>query len=170
MSNLVVDGWGKTLGRTLKLRAFLATAACAAGVTFVAPINGAQALDISNPIERSAVRARVVQSEMMVAALSCGLRNQYNAVVIEFQTELVSHGQVLRSMFARTHGAGGQIALDRFITKLANDASIRSNRARSAYCESAKRTFADVLSRRVRLVDSGVLRTVQKAASGSTVR
>ncbi|MEP4379037.1 MAG: hypothetical protein ABJ215_00040 [Alphaproteobacteria bacterium] len=116
-----------------------------------------------------AVRARVVQSEMMVAALSCGLRNQYNAVVAEFETELVSHGRVLRSMFTRTHGAGGQLALDRFVTKLANDASSRSNRARHAYCASAKRSFAEVLSRRVRLVDSGV-RIVQEAANGLTAR
>lgn len=151
------------------MRASLAAAGCAAVVTFVAPLNVAHAFEISDPVERLAVRARVVQSEMMVAALSCGLRSQYNAVVAEFQTELVSHGRVLRSMFTRTHGAGGQKALDRFITQLANDASIRSNRARSAYCDSAKRTFKDVLSRRVQLVDSGV-RAVQEAANGRAVR
>lgn len=133
------------------------------------PTNTAHALEVSNPVERMAVRARVVQSEMMVAALSCGLRSQYNAVVAEFETELVSHGQVLRSMFTRTYGAGGQIALDRFVTKLANDASMRSNLARRAYCATAKRSFADLLSRRVRLVDSGV-RVLQEAASGPTAR
>lgn len=168
MSNPVADGWGKTLSRTAKFHARLVVAGCAAVLAVVTPANTAQALEISNPIERMAVRARVVQSEMMVAALSCGLRSQYNAVVIEFESELVSHGKVLRSMFRRQHGAGGQKALDRFITQLANDASMRSNRARSGYCESAKRSFSDVLSRRVRLVDSGV-RAIQEAARGQAV-
>lgn len=169
MSNPVGDGWGKTLNRTSKIRTLFTAAGCAAIVSFAAPVNDARALEISDPVERMAVRARVVQSEMMVAALSCGLRSQYNAVVVEFKSELVAHGHVLRSMFARTHGAGGQLALDRFVTKLANDASIRSNRSRSAYCKGAERTFADVLSRRVRLVDSGV-RTMQKAANVLAVR
>lgn len=167
----VGDRWGKTLSRFPKLHAVVAVAGCAALIAVVVPTNAALALEASSPVERMAVRARVVQSEMMVAALSCGLRNQYNTVVTEFRSELVSHGRVLRSMFQRQHGASGQTALDRYITKLANDASIRSNRARSAYCESAKRAFADVLSGRVELVDSGVrIVTVQEAANEITVR
>ena len=46
---------------------------------------------------------------------------------------------------------------------------MRSNLARRAYCATAKRSFADLLSRRVRLVDSGV-RVLQEAASGPTAR
>lgn len=163
-----MDG-GKILSGTSTFRAGIAAAGLAAVAMFAVPSATATALEVKNPVERMAIRARIVQSEMMVAALTCGLRGQYNAVVTEFRTELVGHGRVLRSMFNRQHGAGGQKALDRFVTKLANDASIRSNHARSAYCANARRSFADVLSRRVRLVDTGV-HAVQEAASGPTVR
>ena len=94
----VGDRWGKTLSRFPKLHAVVAVAGVATLIALVAPTNAAHALEAKSPVERMAFRARVVQSDMMVAALSCGLRNQYNTVVTEFRSELVSHGHVLRSI------------------------------------------------------------------------
>ena len=110
--------------------------------------------------ELDAVNIRILQSEMMVAALTCDMRGNYNRMMVKFRDELVSHGRVLRQMFRRDHGRSAQKALDGFITQLANDASIRSTRARQEFCVSAGQTFTRVLSGEGSLAETG-LRTVE---------
>jgi hypothetical protein len=83
---------------------------------------------------------------MMVAALSCDLRGQYNDAVRRFQAELVLHGRNLRGYFDRRHGKQGQARLDRFVTKMANQASSRSIALGTGYCASAEQMMARVLA------------------------
>jgi len=85
---------------------------------------------------------------MMVAALACDMRPQYNKAVRTYEKELVRHGKALRDMFKRDYGASAQRKLDKYITQLANDASARSNRDRAAYCRSASLLFGDVMAAR----------------------
>lgn len=119
--------------------------------------------------ETDAVNVRILQSEMMVAALACDMRQNYNSMISHFKQELVEHGRVLRRMFRRDHGGGAQKALDGFITQLANDASIRSSRARGEFCVNADQMFSALLSGERTLADTG-LRTVEDKVTQSNQR
>jgi len=105
----------------------------------------AAAQEAATPAEAAAMRVRVVQTEMMVAALTCDLHAQYNTVIEVHGSELKSHAAVLKSMFRRLHGGAAQPRLDSYVTELANDASMRSIRARRSFCEAAGEMFKTAL-------------------------
>lgn len=121
-----------------------------------------QAFQPRDSRETDAVNVRILQSEMMVAALTCNMRNRYNTVVVRYQGELVSHGRVLKKMFRRDHGQSAQKELDGFVTQLANDASIRSIRGRETFCVNANVMFTTILAGENTLAATG-LRTVEEA-------
>ncbi len=116
-------------------------------------------LETAKPSELSAIQVRVLQSEMMVAALTCDLRPQYNEIVILFKDELGRHGANLRSYFERNYGrAGGEKQLNSFVTEMANRASSHAVSQGSFYCAGAKNLLADILtlpSRGLKLADAG---------------
>lgn len=118
--------------------AVLAFLAAAPSVAFAA--------DAPGPKDRAALRVRVLQSDMMVAALSCDLRDSYNVAVRRFQAELVLHGRNLRAYFDRTHNGKGQRALDRFVTAMANQASSRAVVLGDGYCTAAANMMHQVLA------------------------
>lgn len=91
--------------------------------------------------ELAALETRVLQTELMVGALTCGQSQQYNAFVREYKTDLVKYGRTIRSFFQRAYGGGGKRKLNTFVTKLANDSSQRSNAARQGYCVLAAQLF-----------------------------
>ena len=62
----------------------------------------------TDPVAQTALNTRALQTELMVAALSCGNRIHYNAFVIKYQGDLVKHGRSLQSFFQRKHGAAGR--------------------------------------------------------------
>lgn len=82
----------------------------------------------------AAKHVRTLQSELMVAALGCGHRGQYNAFAKTYRTDLQQNGVTLKSHFRAQHGAGGEQALNRYVTALANKASMRMA-SNSDYCE-----------------------------------
>jgi hypothetical protein len=94
----------------------------------------------------AALNARVLQTELMVAALTCGEKARYNAFVMSFKRVLGDRGQSLRALFTRLHGAGGKRDLNGFVTKLANDASQGSLAVRGGYCTMASALFEEVLN------------------------
>ncbi|NKB48921.1 MAG: hypothetical protein GKS02_06100 [Alphaproteobacteria bacterium] len=144
----------------------IASVVAVAGLVSVASIGAANAADpkTKGPAEAAAVNARLLQTEMMVAALACDLRPSYNRAMRTFQTELVGHGKVLRSVFRRNHGASAQRHLDKYITALANDASSRSNFDRISYCQTAATLFDDVLSSPSAGFDQMTKKLIQEAA------
>ena len=71
----------------------------------------------TDPVAQTALNTRALQTELMVAALSCGNRIHYNAFVIKYQGDLVKHGRSLQSFFQRKHGAAGRKNLNTFITR-----------------------------------------------------
>ena len=96
--------------------------------------------------ERAAFHVRLLQTELMVAALSCGRPEYvglYNAFVERSRPELVGHARVLKSYFARQYGAGRLTRLDAFVTDIANQASHRSM-ASPEFCASAGPLLASV--------------------------
>lgn len=116
-------------------------------------------LETVKPSELSAIQVRVLQSEMMVAALTCDLRPQYNEIVILFKDEIGRHGANLRSYFERSFGrAGGEKQLNSFVTEMANRASSHAVSQGSFYCAGAKNFLTDILSlpsRGLKLADAG---------------
>ena len=158
MLNASLDGI-----RLLRLK----RAACGvavAGLVSVASIGAASAFEPRNAKDVAAVHARLLQTEMMVAALTCNLRPQYNTAIRTFEKDLVRHGKVLRKMFRRDHGASAQRRLDKYITRLANDASARSNHDRASYCQTATALFSDVLASGPSGFDQITKQLIQQAA------
>ena len=76
----------------------------------------AAALEKLRANERQAVQVRVLQSDMMVAALACDLKQQYGDAVRRFQPEFVTNAGHLRGYFNRAYGKRGEAELDRFVT------------------------------------------------------
>ena len=112
-----------------------------------AAANVALASTCASPIEKAAVDARVLQSELMVAALTCGENARYNAFVQKFQSELVGFGNSLRAYFNRAYGKSGEHEMNRFVTRLANGATMRRTQyTMPQYCASAVNLFNAVLA------------------------
>ncbi|MCW8836674.1 MAG: hypothetical protein OQJ99_09960 [Rhodospirillales bacterium] len=107
---------------------------------------GQAAAACATPAERLALNARVLQSELMVAALSCGKNADYNAFVKKFQPQLVERGKSLRQFFVRLYGAKGETRLNAFVTRMANEASVRSLRQGGGYCDQAGALFSAALA------------------------
>ncbi len=112
-------------------------------LSLAAPV---QAANCARPAEEAAVYVRVLQSDLMVAALTCNSRHHYNAFAKQFQPELIRHGQALKSFFNRLHGARADEKLNAFVTYLANDASVRSINGAGNYCQRANAVFKSVLA------------------------
>lgn len=88
--------------------------------------------------DRSAVQMRQLQVEMMVAALKCddsfGLRDAYGVYVTKHNAVLSDNAQALKSLFRKAYGGDANRQFDRFITRLANNASSRAQ-SQMGYCE-----------------------------------
>jgi len=134
--------------KTIQQRRLLAAAAMAA----VALSLAAGSADAANTAKKSsfcasdrdlaALNTRVLQTELMVAALSCGEKQRYNSFVTTHQAVLVDQGQALQALFKRAHGAQGANRMNAFVTKLANDAS-QQVRSRDDYCVFAVELFEE---------------------------
>ena len=106
------------------------------------------------PQEQAALEARVLQSELMVAALTCGERNRYNAFVRKFEEPLVVHGRSLKAFYARSYGQQGEAELGRLVTRLANDASQRSlTVSNTQFCADAVMRFDVMLGAEGAILD-----------------
>ena len=87
------------------------------------------------PAEQAALDTSVLQSELVVAALSCGANSQYNGFVQKFESELVALGAAFRNYFARIYGPNGEDRMDQTVTRLANIAEVRSMGLGPQYCD-----------------------------------
>lgn len=105
------------------------------------PLRTAHAATCASNREMAALNSRVLQTELMVAALTCGQRDSYNYFATQFRQPLTHHGKNLRALFQRTYGNAGTSRLNAFVTRLANDASQRSMMLRQGYCAYAVRLF-----------------------------
>jgi len=84
----------------------------------------------------AALAARALQTDLMVAALVCERRDDYNDFVRRHRPTLATYGRALRAWFTQQYGLGGETQLNRFVTRLANEASRASNLDRAQYCRS----------------------------------
>ncbi|MFC0408864.1 hypothetical protein [Roseomonas elaeocarpi] len=83
------------------------------------------------PAEKTAFDVRALQSQMMVVALSCKHEDVYNAFVTRYSSQLSSAIKVIDASYRR---AGGQKAMDGYITNMANQQSQEGIRMGSRFC------------------------------------
>lgn len=125
--------------------------ALAVAVTMGATVAGTPAVGFAacaTPKENAALQARVLLSELMVAALSCNQRPSYNAVVARYQGEMAGAGKALKGYFSRVHGARSSQELNGFVTRMANEASQRSLGEFAEFCSAAEGKFAALMDER----------------------
>lgn len=109
---------------------------CASALALLAMSNSAWA-SCYNDAEAVAARVRVMQTDFMVAALSCDhrgmpeVRQRYTSFVKQYSGEMAIHARALIAYFQRT---GGARALDTFVTSLANDMALRAGSTPN-YCK-----------------------------------
>lgn len=125
--------------RKISIRLLLAGAAMAIGGPAIA-----QSCVQAN--ERTAFELRALQSQLMVAAITCQLDGDYNAFVRKFQGDLAGAYNTIRTHFRRSEGARGQRALDGYITSLANEQSQDGVRQGSRFCQNITPLFQVALS------------------------
>lgn len=123
----------------LSLRLLLAGAAVAIGGPAIAQ-------SCIQSSERTAFEVRALQSHLMVVAITCQRDNDYNSFVRKFQGELGGAYNTIRAHFRRTAGAGGQRALDGYITTLANEHSQDGIRQGSRFCQNVTPLFQAALA------------------------
>lgn len=97
------------------------------------------------PAEQTAVQMRLLQTDLMVAALSCHRKPDYNAFVTKHRDVLIQSGRQLRALFHRVHGNSATPALNSYVTKLANSASMQSLNG-DDYCGRMGKLFDGVLT------------------------
>lgn len=114
----------------------------------ITPISSAFAANqCANFREKEALDVRVLQTELMVAALSCGERVRYNDFVRRYQPQLKERSKDLRDYFSRIYKNKGEQRLNNFVTKLANQASKNSRQTSvTQFCRSANHIFVNALS------------------------
>ena len=106
-----------------------------AGLVAAAVPATAFAKDAANCVssdEADAFRMRDLQSRLMVAALSCNQLTAYNTFVERFRPSLASAGKQITAYHKRT--GGGEAALNRHMTELANAAGLSRAEAPEKYC------------------------------------
>jgi hypothetical protein len=103
---------------------------------------------VVSAFEQQAIHFRRVQTEFMVAGLSCrhtGFDQRYNTFVIKYRGELRRNANVLKRIFARAYGRNARQRLDSFVTGLANEASMMGS-GREDFCEDSARRIGSFLN------------------------
>jgi hypothetical protein len=124
--------------------------------TLVVPATSAQAVPCATGSAQLSqgdisIEVRRLQTNLMVAALSCHARSDYNEFITMHRPGLQSYGKSIRAEFRRRYGHEGSKQLNRFVTRLANEASARSNADRDGFCAEAATLFQKAKTRGVTL-------------------
>lgn len=97
------------------------------------------------PAEATALKAAVIQQELMVAAYQCHETRAYNRFVIDYRGELQASDAALKAYFVRR---GGEAGYDSFKTKAANSFGLEQARHSDAFCANAHALFAAAFANR----------------------
>jgi hypothetical protein len=113
-----------------------------ATIALLALANPALAAACATPNEAAALRAAVIQQELMVAAFQCHEAAAYNRFVIGYRGELQTSDAILKGFFIRRGGEHGEAGYDTFKTKAANLSALEQARHGQAFCADAHALFA----------------------------
>lgn len=96
--------------------------------------------------EKAALDVRALQTQLMVAALSCGEQQRYNTFMKKFGSQLSEQGNGLKRYFSRVYHGNEEQAQNSFVTQLANVSSELSLEAdETVFCNTASKLFDDVI-------------------------
>jgi len=92
--------------------------------------------------ERAAFNTRVLQTELMEAALSCSEHEKYNSFVKKYKKQLMEASKNLQAYFKKVYGPLADAEMNRFVTKMANDTSeVNFTKQKNGYCVYADDKF-----------------------------
>lgn len=131
----------KACARSLRV---VCVALAVGGMVFAGPVSAEVTCKTSK--STTALAVRTLQSDLMVAALSCNIKSQYNAFATKFQGTLVTNGKVLKAEFDKRFGGKSTQRLTTYVTELANQASQRMSTQGSNYCAQVAGLFQNVLA------------------------
>lgn len=106
----------------------------------------AAAPDCARPADQAAFDVASLKSQLMVTALTCDMRDQYNAFVLRFRADLMVQERALQAYFSRGFGREGQQHHDDYITLLANTESEAGIRDGTLYCQRNASLLQEVLA------------------------
>jgi len=115
----------------------------AAGMLIAGSAGAQQCL---RPAEQAAFDAAGLKTQLMITALTCDTREQYNAFVRRFRIDLQAQERTLLGYFMRRFGARGRQQHDDYITSLANSQSQAGLRDGTLFCQRHAGMFAEVLA------------------------
>ncbi|MEE8334023.1 MAG: hypothetical protein V3R85_09255 [Alphaproteobacteria bacterium] len=124
------------------MRRFLKTGAAMAASMLIGA--SAQAMTCAAG-DRDGLAVRALQTRLMVAALTCDARADYNQFVTRFRPHLTEHGTRMRRYFRHAHGVRHKQALNSYVTDLANRASTLSINDRAGFCTISRTAFGRLL-------------------------
>lgn len=122
------------------------------GLTCLLGGSAAQAATCATRAEIEALQMRHLQSRFVVAALSCGQQQAYNAFVARFQPELAISGQQLIGYYRKAKG--GTAALNEAVTELANAAAKLRAEDPQGFCTTTWNLFWSLDRKPERLTDA----------------
>jgi hypothetical protein len=96
-------------------------------------------------IDQGAFDTAALKSELMVVALTCNQRDQYNRFVQQFRPDLAREERALDSWFGRAYGHRARQMHDDYITNLANAESQQGVRRGNLFCSEHASLFPAVL-------------------------
>jgi hypothetical protein len=141
----MIARWTKRTAAAVAMVACVSSAALSEGVVQVA----AGPTCPSDQVIQ-AMQVRLLQTELMVAALQCravpnlDFTGKYNAFVTQFGGPLTQNANVLKEHFRKTFGNGSMTQLDRYMTRIANDAGQRG--MTPGFCQNMQPLFDKVLN------------------------
>jgi hypothetical protein len=91
--------------------------------------------------ERMAFEVRAMQTELMVAALSCNVQQDYNTFVTRFKSVLNKHVNTMNGYFKRVFGPSGEREITRYTTGLANRSALTSVADMNKFCDESIATL-----------------------------
>lgn len=139
-----------------------AAVVCAIGTAAVP----AGAGDLSICITAEEARAfslRHLQSRLMVAGLACNQRDAYNNFVESFRPPLADAGADLIGYFQRT--GGGQAALNRHVTELANVAGLHRAEDPEGFCQETWSMFLLLQEEPAELEEQAIAHVMKEAGA-----
>jgi hypothetical protein len=83
---------------------------------------------------------------LMIGALTCGQKSQYDAFMTAFQPHILAEQHIMDNYFRRLGGSGGRSKEDAFETMLANDLSVSARSQGSLFCLNSGAEFKAVLT------------------------
>jgi hypothetical protein len=122
------------------LLGLLGAAFLSAGAALAAPC--------ATPIDRGAFDVAALKSELMLVALTCNMRDNYNQFIMQFRPDLVREERALNGWFSRAYGSHWRQQHDDYITNLANIESQAGLQRGTLFCQERSSMFPSVLALR----------------------